>query len=151
MPRIERSATAAWAGSVARGSGRLSSPSLVLHDAPFSLAGRTAAEASEETSPEELVAAAHAACFAMALSARLTHRNAPPDRLTVTSTVALDQVGDFNRIVAGELTVEVVTSPLADDELEASLGEADERCPFSALLRDAGATVTVALTSHVTS
>jgi osmotically inducible protein OsmC len=151
MPRIERSATAAWAGSVARGSGRLSSPSLVLHDAPFSLTGRTAAEASEETSPEELLAAAHAACFAMALSARLTHRDAPPDRLTVTSTVALDQVADFNRIVAGELTVEVVTSPLADDELEAALGEADERCPFSALLRDAGATVTVALTSHVTS
>jgi len=151
MPRIERSATATWAGSVARGSGQLSSPSLVLHDAPFSLAGRTAAEASEETSPEELLAAAHAACFAMALSARLTHRNAPPDRLAVTSTVALDQVGGLNRIVAGELTVEVVTAPLADDELEAALGEADERCPFSALLRDAGATVTVALTSHVTS
>src|SRR5690242_17655282 len=112
MPRIERSATATWAGSVARGSGQLSSPSLVLHDAPFSLAGRTAA---------------------------------------VTSTVALDQVGGFNRIVAGELTVEVVTAPLADDELEAALGEADERCPFSAPLRDAGATVTVALTSHVTS
>jgi osmotically inducible protein OsmC len=151
MPRIERSATATWAGSVARGSGRLSSPSLVLQDVPFSLAGRTAAEAAEETSPEELLAAAHAACFAMALSARLSHRNAPPDRLAVTSRVALDEVDGFNRIVAGELAVEVVAPALAPGELDGALREADERCPFSALLRDAGATVTVALTAHVTS
>src|SRR5262249_57027094 len=102
MPRIVRSATASWSGSVARGSGELSSPSRVLKGVPFSLAGRTAAEA-EQTSPEELLAAAHAACFAMALSGRLTHRNAPPDRLIVTSKCSLDEVDGFNRIVAGGL------------------------------------------------
>jgi osmotically inducible protein OsmC len=148
VPRIERNATATWAGSVARGSGELSSPSLVLRNVPFSLAGRTASEA-EQTSPEELLAAAHAACFAMALSARLTHRHAPPERLTVTATCALDEVDGFNRIVAGDLAVDVVGPALAQGELEGALKEADERCPFSALLRDAGATVTVALTSHV--
>jgi osmotically inducible protein OsmC len=149
MPRIERRATATWAGSVARGSGEVSSPSVALTSVPFSLAGRTATTEAGETSPEELLAAAHAACFSMALSGQLTRRQAPPDRLTVTATSSLDEVDGFNRIVAGALVVEVVGPVLPPGELEGALREADERCPFSALLRDAGATVTVAISSHV--
>jgi osmotically inducible protein OsmC len=145
VPRIERSATASWGGSVARGRGRLSAPSRALVEIPFSLAGRTAPSPTGETSPEELLAAAHAGCFAMALSAQLTRRNAPPDLLTVTATSSLDEVAGRNRIVAGELVVEVAAPGLPPGELENALREADERCPFSALLRDAGATVTVTL------
>jgi osmotically inducible protein OsmC len=148
VPRIDRSATAVWAGSVARGSGEVSSPSLTLTGLPFTLAGRTVEEVGE-TSPEELLAAAHAACFSMALSGQLTRRRAPPDRLTVTATSSLAEVDGFNRIVAGALVVEVVGPMLPPGELEGALREADERCPFSALLRDAGATVTVTLSSHV--
>jgi osmotically inducible protein OsmC len=145
MPAIERRATATWAGSVARGSGEISASSNALRHVPFSLASRTAPAATEETSPEELLAAAHAGCFAMALSSQLTRRHAPPDRLTVTATSVLDDVEGRNRIVAGSLVVHLTGPALEPGELEGALRDADERCPFSALLRDAGATVTVAL------
>lgn len=146
VPRIERSTTATWAGSVARGHGRLSAPSRALVELPFSLAGRTAPTATEETSPEELLAAAHAGCFAMALATQLTRRNAPPDQLAVTATTALDEVGGRNRIVASDLVVEVsAASGIAPEEFDGAIRDADERCPFSALVRDAGGTVTVRL------
>jgi osmotically inducible protein OsmC len=145
VPGIERSATAVWTGSVARGNGKPSVPSEALKQVPFSLAGRTAPTATDGTSPEELLAAAHAGCFAMALSSQLTRRQARPDRLTVTATSRLDDVDGRNRIVAGSLVVEVAAPGLAPGELEGALRDADERCPFSALLRDAGATVAVTL------
>jgi lipoyl-dependent peroxiredoxin len=142
VARVERAATAVWEGSVARGSGRLTAPSTAFVDLPFSLPGRTAAAVGTETSPEELLAAAHAACYAMALSSQLTRRNAPPQRLTVTATVALDEVEGLNRIVGSSVEVRV-EADLAEAELESALADADARCPFSALIRDAGGTVAV--------
>ena len=109
---------------------------------PFTLPGRTAPDNSDETSPEELLAAAHAGCFAMALAGQLTRRHAPPDRLAVTATTTLAEVDGLNRIVASALEV-VATADVAEDELAAAVAEADARCPFSALLRDAGGNVTV--------
>jgi osmotically inducible protein OsmC len=143
VPRIERAATAVWEGSVARGNGRLTAPSTAFVDLPFSLPSRTAAAVGTETSPEELLAAAHAACFAMALSSQLTRRDAPPQRLTVTATVALDEVEGRNRIVGSSVEVRVEADALAEAELESALADADARCPFSALIRDAGGTVGV--------
>ena len=143
VPRIDRSATAVWEGSVARGSGVLSSPSRALLEVPFTLPGRTAPVGTDETSPEELFAAAHAGCFAMALSGQLTRRQAPPERLTVTATTTLDEVDGFNRIVASVLSVDVVAAGLTEGDLEAAAAEADARCPFSALVRGAGGKVSV--------
>jgi osmotically inducible protein OsmC len=143
MARIERAATAVWEGSVARGSGRLTAPSTAFVDQPFSLPGRTADVVGTETSPEELLAAAHAACFAMALSGQLTRRKAPPQRLMVTATVALDEVDGLNRVVGSSLEVRVDADALAEADLESALADADARCPFSALIRDAGGTVGV--------
>ena len=143
VARIERPATAVWEGSVARGRGSLTSPAGALPNLPFSLPARTAAVGGSETSPEELFAAAHAGCFAMALSGQLTRRNTPPDRLTVTATAALDEVGGMNRIVESRLLVEVSAPGLSDTDLASALADADARCPFSALVRDAGGTVAV--------
>jgi len=144
MPRIERSATAAWAGSVARGSGRLSSPSLVLHDAPFSLAGRTAAEASEETSPEELLAAAHGGCLTMSLAGELTSADTPPGRLDVACTIVMDEVeGQGHQIVGSRVAIVARVDGIGDAALQAAVEKADAGCPFSQLLKRAGATVMV--------
>lgn len=142
MPRIERSATATWAGSIARGRGSLTAPSGALTDVPFTVVGRTTPGQIEETNPEELLASAHAGCFAMALAAQLTRRSAPPDRLTVTATVALDEVDGMNRIVGSALDV-TVSAPVSDGDLADAVTEADGRCPFSALVRDAGGVVSV--------
>jgi organic hydroperoxide reductase OsmC/OhrA len=87
----------------------------------------------------------------MALASQLTRRSAPPELLTVTATASLDEVEGKNRIVAGALAVEVFAPTLSDDELETALHEAGERCPFSALLRDAGAIVTATLRPGVRS
>ena len=150
VSRVDRSATATWTGSTARGRGELSVPSAALRSVPFTLPGRTGPDASEGTSPEELLAAAHAGCFAMALATQLTRRGAPPELLTVIATASLDQVEGKNRIVASALAVDVGAA-LSADELEGALREADERCTFSALLRDAGATVTATLLPRVRS
>lgn len=142
MTAIERVATAVWTGSVARGSGLLSVPSGALTDVPFSLAGRATLGPVEETNPEELLASAHAGCFAMALSAQMTRRNAPPERLEVTVTVVLDEVAGRNRIVASRIRAGV-TGTISEDDLASAVEEADGRCPFSALIRDAGGDVSV--------
>src|SRR5262245_6657029 len=143
MAKIERTATAVWEGTPARGRGTLTAPSAALAEAPFSLPGRTSESVGSETSPEELFAAAHAGCFAMALSGQLTRRTAPPERPTVTATTALDEVDGMNRIVASNLTVSGAVEGLAPADLEEAIAEADRRCPFSALVRDAGGVVAI--------
>jgi lipoyl-dependent peroxiredoxin len=143
VPRIERSATARWEGSVARGAGSLSVPSAAFGSIPFSLPGRTAAEPTGGTSPEELLAAAHAGCFAMAAANELTRRQCPPDLLTVVATTALDEVDGRNRIVASSLHVSASHEALTPAVLEEALAAADARCPFSALIRDAGGSVVI--------
>ena len=143
VPRIERSGTARWKGSVARGAGSLSVQSAAFASIPFSLPGRTAAEPTGETSPEELLAAAHAGCFAMAASNELTRRQLPPDLLTVVATTALEEVDGRNRIVASSLRVTASQAGLTPAVLEEALAAADARCPFSALIRDAGGAVDI--------
>ncbi|MFN8222200.1 MAG: OsmC family peroxiredoxin [Gaiellales bacterium] len=145
MPRIERAATASWAGSIARGTGSLSAPSGALEAVPYTFAGRTTPGQVTETNPEELLAAAHAGCFAMAIAAQLSRRDAPPEALAVTATVALDEVDGANRIVASSLAA-TVSASLTDADLAEAVAEADARCPFSALVRGAGGIVTVAVT-----
>jgi osmotically inducible protein OsmC len=81
-------------GGDAEGQGRLFTETTpVLSDQPVTWASRTE-EAGGRTSPEELLAAAHAACYAMALSGALANRGTPADRLEVTATCAFDKVGE---------------------------------------------------------
>ena len=81
---MERTATAVWNGSLKEGHGTISAQSGILSDAPYSFVTRF--ENGKGTNPEELIAAAHAGCFTMALSAQLGTMNVTPDRLRTVAT-----------------------------------------------------------------
>jgi osmotically inducible protein OsmC len=143
MPRIERVAAVSWEGNLARGTGAISAEtSGAFTELPYSLPTRVGA-AEGRTSPEELLAAAHAGCYAMSLASELTDAGTPPQRLDVHCRVVMDEVeGDGHRIVASELTA-VGRVPGADPQaFERASAAADAGCPFSHLVR-ASATVTV--------
>jgi osmotically inducible protein OsmC len=99
-----------------------------------------------KTSPEELLAAAHATCFVTSLGSELARLETPPERMYLRCTITMDEVeGGHHRIVASHISARAV-APGADAEtLAAAARAADEGCPFSALIR-ATATVTVAAT-----
>src|SRR5438132_11266303 len=102
---IERTATAVWKGSVAKGSGTINGGTGALKDLTYDQPTRVG-EAKGHTSPEELVAAAHAGCLAMSLANQLTRRNAPPDELSVESKIVMDEVeGGRHLIVRAEVTI----------------------------------------------
>ena len=86
MPRIVRAADIAWEGTLSRGTGVVSAASSGAFDLPVTLASRVA-EPEGKTSPEELIAAAHASCFSMALSHGLAQAGTPAERLDTSATV----------------------------------------------------------------
>src|SRR5580693_1181668 len=88
---MKRTASAIWSGDLKSGHGALATHSGVLKDTPYSFATRF--EAAQGTNPEELIAAAHAGCFTMALSASLGKAGFTPKRLATQATVSLEQVG----------------------------------------------------------
>ena len=137
MPRIERTADVTWDGNVARGAGRISGQTGAFTDLPYSLPTRIGA-AEGKTSPEELLAAAHAGCLTMSIAGELTQAGSPPERLEVRCTIVMDEVGDEgHQIVASHVTI-------AGDEVPDDVPErADGGCPFSTLLRKAGVEVTI--------
>src|SRR5919197_3374876 len=98
MPRIERSADVVWEGNVARGSGWISARSGAFGDLPYSLATRIG-DSDGKTSPEELLAAAHAGCYAMSLAGELAGAGSPAERLRVTANVTLDEVPGQGHLV----------------------------------------------------
>ena len=139
MPRIERSATVEWEGSVARGGGTITGDTGAFARLPFSLPSRIG-DPDGKTSPEELLAAATAGCFAMSLGSELARDGTPPERLEVHCTIVMDEVPDEgHQIVGAQLSVHVEGAEVADATLE----RADQGCPFSTLLRKAGASVDV--------
>src|SRR5438874_11976892 len=104
MAIAERTATTSWDGDLAHGKGTVTGASGGLGDLPVTWASRT--ERSEgKTSPEELIAAAHAACFSMALSHELTEAGNPPERLEVSAKVTLDERDGAPTVTSSELTV----------------------------------------------
>jgi osmotically inducible protein OsmC len=144
VPRIERVAEVVWEGNLARGAGSISAGSGALGDLPYTLASRVE-KPDGKTSPEELLAGAHGGCFAMSVAGELTGLGHPPERVEVTCRIVMDEVeGQGHQIVGSQLTLRV-SAPGVDDETFASAVErADEGCPFSALLKRAGADVDVA-------
>ena len=106
MPRIERIAEAVWQGRSASGSGTIAGRSSGAFELPYSEPTRVADPAGQ-TSPEELIAAAHAGCFAMSLAAELSALRFEPSRLSVTATCVMDEVeGKGHLVVASNLGVE---------------------------------------------
>jgi osmotically inducible protein OsmC len=144
MPRIIRRAEATWEGSVARGAGTLTaSNSGAFAGLPVTLASRIA-DPEGKTSPEELLAAAHAGCFITSLGSELARAGAPPERLSLTCTITMDEVDGQGHQIVGSSIDAVAVVPGADDAtLQNALRAAHEGCPFSSLLVRAGAEVTV--------
>lgn len=130
-----REAKAVWKGDLVKGSGEVTALSSErFHALPVSWAARTEAPGGK-TSPEELLAAAHASCFAMALSAGLGRKGAPPDRLEVTARVTFDRVGDAWTVVSSELTVQGTVRGMDERAFSAAAEDAKENCPISRALR----------------
>jgi lipoyl-dependent peroxiredoxin len=146
VPRVQRSADVTWEGNVARGAGSLSAQSGAFADLPFSLPARIGASEGR-TSPEELLAGAHAGCYAMSLAGELTQAGTPPEQLAVTATVTLDEVeGGSHRIVSSDVRARARAEGLDAQALERAARAADDGCPFSALIKASGAvTVNVEL------
>ena len=142
MPRVQREAQVTWAGNVARGSGAISAATGAFEQLPYSLATRVE-KVDGKTSPEELLAAAHAACYAMSLAGELAGAGHAPEHLDVRATVTLDQVEDgSHRIVASELRARARVTGIDDGALQEAAAAADRGCTFSKLIQASG-TVTV--------
>ena len=143
MPHIERNAHVSWDGNLARGEGHIDAATGAFSGLPFSLPTRIG-QAEGKTSPEELLAAAHGGCITMSLAGELTGAGTPPGRLDVRCTIEMDEVeGQGHQIVASRVEVEARVDGIDDAALAAAVERADEGCPFSQLLRRAGARVQV--------
>jgi osmotically inducible protein OsmC len=143
MPHIERTAHIGWDGNLARGAGMLDAESGAFARLPFSLPSRIG-DPGGKTSPEELLAAAHGGCITMSLVGELTAAETPPGRVDTDVTIVMDEVeGQGHQIVGSQVEFVVRAEGVDDAALQAALAKADEGCPFSQLLKRAGATVTV--------
>lgn len=130
---MQRKASAVWQGGLRDGNGSLSSDSGVLAKTPYSF--RTRFESTPGTNPEELLAAAHAGCFTMALSAQLGEAGLTAERLETTATVSLDKVGDGFSITRSHLDL-VARVPGADKaRFDAAVKAAETGCPVSKLFK----------------
>ena len=145
MPRIVREADIVWEGTTARGSGVVTAASSGAFELPMTIASR-AGDPEGKTSPEELLAAAHAGCFVTSLGSELARAGTPPERLDVHCRITMDEVeGAGHRIVASAIMARG-SVPECDAAGFARAAEAaDAGCPFSALIR-ASAAVTVEAT-----
>jgi osmotically inducible protein OsmC len=145
MPRIERTARVEWEGNLARGHGSLAAVSSgAFAGLPYRNATRVG-EPDGETSPEELLAAAHGSCFATSLAGELTGLGLPPERLEVTCRIRMDEVaGAGHQIVGSQVSVRANVPGADAAALAEGVRLADEGCPFSALLKRSGCEVTVA-------
>jgi len=128
-----RSAEVVWDGTLASGAGALSSASGAL-ELPITWASRTE-QPDGKTSPEELIAAAHASCFAMALALVLGEGRTPPERLTVSAACELDEVDGAPRITTVALTVRARVDGIDRDGLQRNVAQAADLCPVSNALR----------------
>jgi osmotically inducible protein OsmC len=129
-----RTARTAWQGSLQEGSGQAELTSSGVGTFPVSFPKRTADSADGTTSPEELIAAAHSSCFAMALSHELGEAGHEPERLDVTSVVTLDLVDDAPTVTTSKLTVRGRVPGIDQDEFEKYAQGAGENCPISRAL-----------------
>jgi lipoyl-dependent peroxiredoxin len=130
-----RRAEVAWSGDLATGSGTVSAvSSKAFSNLPVSWAARTEAPGGK-TSPEELVAAAHSSCFAMAFSADLARGGTPPDSLEVSAEVTFDKVEAGWRVVSSHLTVHGVVPGLSEADFVAAAEKAKDGCPISQALK----------------
>ncbi len=129
---MNRSASAHWSGGLKDGKGTLSTPSGVMKGTPYSFAKRF--ENEPGTNPEELIAAAHAGCFTMALSAQLGNAGMTAESLDTTATVTLEKTDAGFTVTAVHLALTARIPGAEAAKFEAAAQQAKEGCPISRLL-----------------
>jgi lipoyl-dependent peroxiredoxin len=133
MAAIKRSADVVWEGTIARGEGRLSGGSGALDALPVTAASRFG-EPEGKTTPEELIAAAHATCFTMALGSVLAREGTPPERLAVNAVVTLEEVDGTYTITRSELEAVGRVVGIDDAAFASATQQAEQTCPVSRAL-----------------
>jgi osmotically inducible protein OsmC len=129
----EKTARATWEGTLAEGKGRFSLGSGTVSDQ--SVTWKDRAEGGEGTSPEELIAAAHASCVLMALAGGLARAGTPPTRLESEAKTTFDQVGEGFAITKMELKIRGEVGGIDDDGFREAAEGAKENCPVSQALQ----------------
>lgn len=130
---MQRKATAVWQGNLLTGKGIISTESGTLKQAQYSF--KTRFENGVGTNPEELLAAAHAGCFAMALSNELGKAGLNPEKLEVTGTITLDKVGDGFSITKSHLDLTATIKGADKAKFDAAVKAAETGCPVSKLYK----------------
>jgi lipoyl-dependent peroxiredoxin len=130
---MQRSATAVWNGALKDGKGSISTQSGALADAPYSFVTRF--ENRKGTNPEELIAAAHAGCFTMALAAQLGTINATPEKLHTVATVSLEKLDAGWTISRVHLEIAAKIPGVSSSAFKAAAASAKANCPVSRLLK----------------
>ena len=130
---MERTASAVWNGALKEGKGSITTQSGVLSDAPYSFVTRF--ENGKGTNPEELIAAAHAGCFTMALSAQLGTMNFTPQSLRTSAKVTLEKLDAGWTISKIHLDVSARVPGISASAFESAAASAKANCPVSRLFK----------------
>lgn len=136
---MDRSASAVWHGGLEDGKGTLSTQSGTLKETQYSYSTRF--ENGVGTNPEELIAAAHAGCFTMALSAQLTDAKMVPDTLETSAVVTLEKTDDGPTVTKIHLTTRAKVPGAEKERFDELAKKAKEGCPISRLLKAAEITL----------
>lgn len=127
---MRRNAIAVWNGTIKEGKGRISTKSTVLNDTQYSFKSRF--EDGVGTNPEELIAAAHAGCFTMKMSAELSQAGFTPEELTTSCDVTLD--AKEGKVTKSELKLSAKIPEISEEEFQKIAAFAKENCPVSVAL-----------------
>jgi len=130
---MKRTASARWRGDLKQGTGSLSTQSGTLKDTPYSFAARF--ESGTGTNPEELIAAAHAGCFTMALAAALGRAGFTPQELSTQATLTLEQVSGNWTISAVHLELNGRVPNIDRAKFDELAADAKANCPVSRVLK----------------
>jgi osmotically inducible protein OsmC len=130
---MNRTASAVWHGDLMNGAGTVSTQSGILSNTQYGFRSRF--ESGPGTNPEELIAAAHAGCFAMALSAILGGAKITPDTLQAKATVTLEQVDGNWTVTKSHLDLTAKIPGISQADFEKYAGEAEKNCPISRVLK----------------
>lgn len=129
---MQRKGSAVWNGGLKDGKGTVSTASGILNNAPYSFVTRF--ENEKGTNPEELIGAAHAGCFSMALSAQLNNAGLKPERIATEATVTLEKLESGFAVTTVHLQVNAKVPGATQDQFNTAANNAKAGCPISKLL-----------------
>lgn len=133
MSEINRKGTAQWNGGLKDGTGKISGGTGAFKDLSYSVPSRF--ESGTGTSPEELIASAHASCFSMMLAKVLGDQNQKPSQINTTATLTMRVDTSGPKITKAHLVTEATVPGMDDAAFQKAAAEAKEKCPVSVLLR----------------